>query len=371
MKKLTILALTGALAASTLLTGCGSSINPEDTVATLNGTPISVGLANYMAQYTAVGYSAYMSYFGENMWSQEVGDDGETMADSVKENILDTLEEYYLLEAHMDDYGVTLTEDEQEAIAEATAQFLSENTDEALEAMGATEDYVKEFLRLNTIYQKMRTAIIADVDTDVPDEECAQKTFSYVSVSKAASDDDEEDEEQTDEQAAAEAKEVAEKILAAAKDADADDGEDALEVAAESEDLSKLTCSYGSSDLNEDDNSTYLELEVLEAADKLSDGEYAETIIETDDEYYVIRMDDTADEEATESERQSIISEREDALYEETVDSYKEDADWSVDEAVWAPVNFDTTYTQVSAEDDAEDEVEDEADTSDETDTEE
>lgn len=374
MKKSTILALTGVLTAGTLLMGCGSSINPEDTVATLNGTPISVGLANYMAQYTAVGYSAYMSYFGETMWSQEVGDDGETLADSVKENILDTLEEYYLLETHMADYGVELTAEEESAMADAAAEFLSVNTAEALKAMGATEEYVKEFLRLNTIHQKMRTAIIADVDTDVPDAECAQKTFSYVRVDKTASD-NETEEEISEEQAAAAAKKTAEKILAAAKKADAADDEDALDTAAESEEQSRLTCSYGSSDLKEDENSTYLDLEVLEAADALKDGEYAAEIIETDDSYYVVRMDDTRDEEATEDKRQSIISEREDELYEETIDGYKEAADWSVDEAVWAPVSFDTVYTQASAEDDTDDETEDasedEEDASDEIDAEE
>ena len=211
LKKLSILALSGVLMAGTMLTACGS-INPDKTVATVNGTEISLGLANYMAQYTAVDYDTYyMSYFGQDMRTKQSGDDAETMTDRVKANTLQSLEEYYLLEEHMDEYGVSLTEDEMNKIASVAADFMSANTEEALEAMGATEEYVKEQLRLATLQQKMHDAIVAGADTNVSDEECAQKTFSYVRVSKTASTDDAES--KTDEEAAAEAKNKAQQIL--------------------------------------------------------------------------------------------------------------------------------------------------------------
>ena len=44
--------------------------------------------------------------------------------------------------------------------------------------------------------------------------------------------------------------------------------------AADDNDANKSTCAYGTADLNEDDNSTYLELEVLQAAEKLGEGEF-------------------------------------------------------------------------------------------------
>ena len=105
------------------------------------------------------------------------------MTDFVKNNTLETLEEYYLLEQHMADYGVEITDAERQEARAAAAQFIADNTDEAIKAMSATEDDITEFLRLNLIQSKMREAIIADVDTNVPDEDCAQKTFSYVRVS--------------------------------------------------------------------------------------------------------------------------------------------------------------------------------------------
>ena len=351
LKKTAALALAGAIVAGLALTGCGSA-DPEATVATVNSMPISLGLANFAAQYTAVDYDTYyMSYFGQDMWSSDPSGNGKTMTDSVKSNTLEKLEEYYLLEQHMADYGVVLTDEELKKAEAAATQFIADNTDEAIKAMGATEDSVKEFLRLNLLHKKMYDAIVADVDTNVPDEECAQKTFSYVRVSKTAStasDEDADDaEEKTDEQKAAEAKEKAQKILDAAL---LGSQEDPLEAAAKDNDASKLTCSYGTSDLNEDDNSTYLELEALEAAEKLGEGEYAKNLIETDNYFYIIRMDRLFDEEATAQERESIISDREHDLYEETVDGYKESADWTINEKVWETVNFDTIYTKAQTD---------------------
>lgn len=349
LKKVTALALAGVIMSGMALTGCGS-LDMSATVATVDGTPVSLGLANFAAQFTAVDYDTYyMSYFGQNMWSSDPNGSGETMADSVKNHILETLEEYYLLEQHMADYGVEITDAELEQARDAAAQFVEDNTNEALELLCANnQDYVTEFLRLNLIQSKMRAAIVANVDTNVPDEDCAQKTFSYVRVSKtasASSNDADKDaaEEKTDEQKAAEAKEKAQKILDAALTGSQ---EDPLQAAADDNDANKSTCAYGTADLNEDDNSTYLELEVLQEAEKLGEGEFAKNLIETDTYFYVIRMDSLFDQEATDHKRESIISDREDELYNSTVDGYKEAADWTVDDKVWEPVNFETIYTK-------------------------
>lgn len=359
-KRIVTLALAGVVAASAALTGCGS-LNMEETVATVNGTPVSLGLANFAAQLTAVNYDTYyMSYFGADMWTSDQSGSGETMAQTVKDNTLETLEEYYLLEQHMEDYGVSLTDAELAEAETAAAKFVEDNTDEALKALCANnQDYVKEYLRLHLIQSKMEAAITADVDRDVPDEDCAQKTFSYVRVGKTAddasdsADDDaseEETEEKTEEQKTAEAKQKAQEILDAAM---LGSQEDPLQAAADDKDANVSTCSYGTSDLDEEENSTSLELEVLQEADKLKEGEFAKTLIETDSYFYVLRMDSLFDQEATDEKRASIISGREDELYENTVNGYKETAEWTVDDKVWEPVNFDTIYSKAQTNTDA------------------
>lgn len=382
-KRIVTLMLAGVVAAGTALTGCGS-LNMEETVATVNGTPISLGLANFAAQFTAVNYDTYyMSYFGADMWTSDQSGNGETMTKTVKDNTLDSLEEYYLLEQHMEDYGISVTDEELAKAEAAAAQFAEDNTDEALKALCANnQDYVKEFLRLHLIQSKMEAAIVADVDRDVPDEDCAQKTFSYVRVSKTAdvsSDDasdgsdgsssEEETEEKTEEQKAAEAEKKAQEILDAALTGSQ---EDPLQAAADDKDASVSTCSYGASDLDEEENSTSMEPEVLQAAEKLKEGEFAKRLIETDSYFYVLRMDSLFDQDATDKKRASIISGREDELYESTVNGYKEAAEWVVDDKVWEPVNFDTIYSKVQTNTDgdkadAADETQDDSDGTDES----
>lgn len=378
-KRIVTLMLAGVVAAGTALTGCGS-LNMEETVATVNGTPISLGLANFAAQFTAVNYDTYyMSYFGADMWTSDQSGNGETMTKTVKDNTLDSLEEYYLLEQHMEDYGISVTDEELAKAEAAAAQFAEDNTDEALKALCANnQDYVKEFLRLHLIQSKMEAAIVADVDRDVPDEDCAQKTFSYVRVSKTAdvssedasdSSAEEETEEKTEEQKAAEAEKKAQEILDAALTGSQ---EDPLQAAADDKDASVSTCSYGASDLDEEENSTSMEPEVLQAAEKLKEGEFAKRLIETDSYFYVLRMDSLFDQDATDKKRASIISGREDELYESTVNGYKEAAEWVVDEKVWEPVNFDTIYSKVQTNTDgdkadAADETQDDSDGTDES----
>lgn len=112
-KKFTALALAVVTAASVAMTGCGSRIDEDAVVATLGDKEISLGLANFMAQYTAVSYDSYitMGYAKENMWSQDLSGNGKTMQDNVKDGILTQIQTNYLLEDHMKDYGVEITDE--------------------------------------------------------------------------------------------------------------------------------------------------------------------------------------------------------------------------------------------------------------------
>ena len=85
---------------------------------------------------------------------------------------------------------------------------------------------------------------------------------------------------------------------------------------------------------------------MLQAAEKLGEGEFAKNLIETDDYFYISRMDSLFDQEATEQKRASIISDREDDMYQKALDGYKENAEWQVNDKIWKTVNFDTIYTK-------------------------
>lgn len=357
-KKITATLLAAAMLSAFPITGCGSKIDAGASAATLDGKEISMGVANFMAQYQAAQTDFYfLSYYGEDMWNTDSGD-GTTMTDSVKESVMGNLQEYYLMDAHAKDYGIELTEEEKKAITDAAAQFLADNSTQAKERMGATQETVEEMLRLYKIQSKMRAAIQEEIDTDVSEEECAQKTFSYVRFDKTteaetdtngstAADDTEAQTETDGNETAAEEtdnKETAEQFLKSA-------GDD-LEAAAEAEEYTVLKCSYGAGDLDEDENTTNMDVSVLKAADKLKNGETASEVIATDNNYYVIRMDSTDDKEAAKTKKESILTQRRNDQYADTVQKYKDDSEWKVNESEWKKVNFDELYTQKADETD-------------------
>ena len=74
---------------------------------------------------------------------------------------------------------MSLTEEEEEAISEAAAQFDEDNTDEAKETVSGYRKDIEEFLRLATIQTKMDSKMREGVDEEVSDEEAAQKAMKY------------------------------------------------------------------------------------------------------------------------------------------------------------------------------------------------
>lgn len=332
-KKGTSLVLAGVMASSVLLAGCGKSIDKDAVVATLGEKEISLGFANFMAQYQAITYDSYfLSLYGENMWSQDLFGNGSTLTDTVKDGVLESIELSYLLEQHMEEYKVEITEDELAAMKETAKQFMEDNSKAAIKALGAEEEYVAEMLRLSLIQTRMQEAIQNEADTEVSDEEAAQRTFSYIEIkTDSYTDEDGNSVDYTDEEKEALA-ETAEGVAAAA-------AED-FDKAAEDNDYDVKTYSYG----EDEDNSTMDEA-VTTAADKLKEGEVSELITAEDGTYYIIRLDSEFDEEATEEKKESIISTRKSEHYTEITDGYKEEADWNVNEEVWEPVNFDELYT--------------------------
>lgn len=183
--------LLAAVMGMSVLTGCGG-IDGKKTGATLDGEEISLGFMNFMARYQQAIYDGQFSgMFGTGFWSQDLFGEGTDTETSVKKTVAENIETLYLLEDHMEDYKVEVTEDEQAKIDEAAKKFMESNSEAAIQQMGATEEYVGQMLRLNTIQRKMRKAMDAEVDTKVSDEEAAQKTISYVKVDNKSTTDEE------------------------------------------------------------------------------------------------------------------------------------------------------------------------------------
>ena len=362
IKRTAVTALTGIMAAG-MLTGCGDkAVDGTQTVATVDGTEVPMGILSLMARENQAQTEAmYASFMGGStgsfsIWEQDA-EKGKTYGEQAVEQTLKDLELMYIMKEKAADYNIEVTEDDQTAIAEAASQFMSANTEDTLKDLAVTEDQVKTYLELETYKQRIHDPLVADVDTNVSDEEAQQSSFTYVSISTADLSDDE----------IKTKKEDAQKILdAMTKDPTADMSETAQSV---DKSYSALTGSFDAnvqdSDDKEDEDasaSSYPD-EVLDVLRTLNDGEVGPDVIETDSAYYVVRLDKKNDETATKNKKESIINTRKDNLYTKTTDKWLEDADVTVDKKVLKTLKIKDNhkYTIATATPEATEEVTEEA----------
>ena len=380
-----------------LLTGCSSS--NDEVVAKMGDTKLTLGEANFMLRYSQAQTQSYLgAMFGEgtNVFQQDLTGSGQAYGETVKESVLNDLKDMTILEQHMSDYNVELTDEDKAAIEEAAKQFIADNSKEVLKEMSATEETVSRILTLYTIQSKMETAIEADVDTEVSDEEAAQKTIQYAyftipetesetedateaasadesetetgteavsetetetevasesetvaeteteaiseteAVSEAASEETSEDTTESETEESAEKKETREKVQGII---DAVQGGETLEDAVKAVDESKslTSYSYGADEETLNEN-------LKNAADTLSDGEIATEPVEGENGFYVVQMVSTFDRDATDQKKEEIIKDRKKELYDNKIAEWDTES-FDINEKVWDKVTFEEIFT--------------------------
>lgn len=353
MKKKTALAALAGVLAMSMLAGCGEkeiAFDGNNTVATVNGTEIPLGIVSLTArQQQAQIYNMYLSISGYAyaIWDQIAdAETGETFGEQAVADVMEQVELRYIIREKAAEYGVEVTEEELETIASAAAEFMADNTEETIAELGVTEEQVKTYLELETYAQRMYSHIIADVDTEISDEEAQQSAFSYVSVPTAS----EELTEEELETKKAQAEELLEAMLADPA-ADMQETADAID-----ESLMALSGTY-TTNPTEETTDSYPE-EVMTVLRDLEEGEVGAELIEADGNLYVVKLEAMFDEEATESMKDDILYEREGALYEEVTAAWLEEADIEVNEEILGSLKMTDRHTFVMK---AEEEVTEEA----------
>lgn len=315
---------TAVCVAGTLLMGCGK-LNSDDVIATVGDSKITANVANFYARYQEAQMEAtYGSLLGEDMWKQEA-EEGSTYEETVKKNILESLEQYYILEDHMKDYEIVISDEEKETIKKVAQKFEEGNELEAKDAVSGDAKTVERVLTLLTVQQKMYTAMTADVSTEVSDEEAAQKSMQYVAFSFTSTDEEGKSVE-ADDAAKAELKQKADAFLAGAQSA-----EDFAAYATEA--------GYEAQTATFDKESTSPDAAVISAADALAEGALTE-VIQTDNGYYVAKVTSLLDRDATDKKKETIVNQNKQEQFTTIYDGWKKDTKISVDKKNWAKISF-------------------------------
>lgn len=325
------------------LTGCSGSNTVDGAAEAINVEGVSVPLkeVNFMLRYQQMQVQGmYGSLFGEGFMNQDIMGTGSTYGATVRDIVLETMEEYYVVEAHAEELGVSLSDEEKAAAEEAAKAFIAANDSKALDAMTADEATVAHVLQMAALQNKVYKNLAATIDTNVDAEEAAQKRISYVLSSTAGTTDDEGNTTELTEEELAEKKSVLEDILAQARES----GD--LSAAAEAHEMSVIPTTYGKDD-------TALNADVYTAAEQLAEGEFSD-VIESDNGYYIVHMDSTYDEDATQSKIQSILTQREQDAYSAWLDPLKEAAQITVNEENVGTLTFERIFNAAVAEDETE-----------------
>lgn len=327
-KRAAAVTAAGVLAAVSV-TGCSGSIDTDAVVATVGDEEITLGVANFYARLTQGEYETYyasmMGMTAEDMWAQEYDEDT-TFEEQIKDSVMESLEDMYVLSQHAADYDIALTEEEESAISDAAEQFEADNTDAAKEAVSGYKKDIEKVLELVTIQNKMDSAMKEGVDEEVSDEEAAQKSMQYVLFSYTTTDDSGNSTELTDEEKE-ELKTTAQSL------ADRTAAGEEFATVAEELGAEAQTATF-------DSESTSPNEDLIAAADALQNEGDVTELVETDSGIYVAELTSLLDREATDAEKESIVEQRRQDQYDSLLEEWKDAIEIEVNDRVWNKVDF-------------------------------
>lgn len=350
-KKLLCLVAVLTLSAS-VLTGCKSK--NEKTLFEYAGQKVTFQEAHVYArimQYQAE--AQYGSYFGDKMWSTQVGTDSKgkkiTMQDSVKSSVINQLKQIKVLAAHADDYKVKLTKAEKKQLKENVNAFVKDETGKkVMKKTEADKDAITVLYKESMIASKVMNAIIKKANVSVSDEEAKTvKVYKLVFTTQKT-------DSKTGKATAMSASEKKDQLTKA---------KSALKAIKNGESVSDVAKKFS---VNTDNEESYtkgkaeLGTKFEDAAAKLSKNEVSD-IVETDNAYVIIKMLNPNDKSAAKTNKTTLLQEKQQAAYEKVYKKWtkKADKEWddskSVDQDLWKEVKFSykatttaTTQTQTS-----------------------
>ena len=283
-------------------------------VATYGDENIYLDEANFYARLQQYYSEAiYSSYYGEDFWSMDVS--GKTLEASTKENVMAAILQTRVLIEHAGEYNVSLTEEDKEKVKKTAAEFFSENEKSLKEAVNLTEERLYEILEKNALAMKVWAAVVADVDTNVPEEEARQVTVKYILIKDKEDDVDY-------------AKNTADSLVERMNS-----GESIDDIAAADDSFTVNTASY----TRNDPNATGL----AAVAAPMATDENKTGYIEGTGAYAIHCVTDF-DKDKTEQKKESVIEARKDDLFEKAYAGWKDSIkEFKVVDEVWDQIVFE------------------------------
>lgn len=292
--------LVGCLALSVMLGGCRKAEeqneDQEQIVFTINQEAISLREWNFYVRMNQMQWEKeYLDSYGDDMWSMEVDDEGTTLADVLKSEVMDTIVQTHLMNQHADEYGVALDEETKQELRRQAADFMGNYHEALLKFAQADEEFVYEKICEKELSGLVAEASVADYEPELDEEDYHREGICYVLISTTGLRDAEGNltpftEEEVERRTA-----LAEKLSVKARE------NGSLKETAEAEGLTPIESSMGRD--NEGDGH---EPRMLDAARALEVGEISDPIW-TEEGWFLVQHTSNYDEEGTEYWKQYLI----------------------------------------------------------------
>ena len=337
MKRILSVVTIGVMTAATLA-GCGNkgtagaSAASSDAAVTMDQGSISMGEARL---YAYVMRNQYEAYYGSSIWDMEV-EEGVTLGDSMKDVITDQLVQMIILSSQAEDYGVSLNDEDNQAVEEYVENFKTNIGEDVMEKEGFTEDNIRSVVQKSTLAGKVSQAMFDAEEVELTDEEKADATCIKVqhilisTIDTTKKDDEGNNVDMTDEEKEvylAEQKEKAEEALARAKN-----GEDFQALADEySSENAGFEVSFDKNGYDPVNMSSMVE-PFYTAAWQLGEGEISD-LVESQYGYHIIKCVSLNDEEATQASITTAENNKKSTSLDEKVKQQVDEANYIESEA--------------------------------------
>ncbi len=356
--------MVAAVLTATSMTGCTTQLS-SDVIASYGEQTIGRTEAEFYARYQQYSTEYMYLMYGSDptgLWQQTDQTTSKTYEDEAKERALAAVLQTEILNEKAIADGITLTEEEQKKVEEGVQQIMQ--AEPVVEACGLTEEVAKSIVTKNAMANKQYQAMVADIDTNIDENEVLHKTMEQISIrekqeqtTEASTETTEltEEEKQHDQKVSEVVGGLAEAIKSALEQGATLD--EIVETYNEKE-SNGITVTVAKRDafaLGKDDSDIYTEQAMAMTKNQV-------ITASGDGVTYIVRCTSEKDEEGTNQAIEQELNNRRSAMFEEKYEELKKSAKkFKVNDKEWEKVTFSeplieipTSNADTSASSDAE-----------------
>ena len=132
--------------------------------------------------YLDAARADYEQYYGSDIWEYVVDDRGGTIAEALKEEVLEQITYIKVVCEKASQLGTVLSAEELEQVEAKVEEYMKQHKDSQLFARGVNADILRRIYSDNLLARKTFEEATLKVDTNIPDEEARQRSFYTLAI---------------------------------------------------------------------------------------------------------------------------------------------------------------------------------------------